>query len=77
MPAHVVAYATGSALSAGQDAKLTAIDAAVTSYLDGAITDVPAATLTAAQATPIHSDLRKVTGTSVTGSGTEIDPWGP
>lgn len=36
-----------------------------------------AAILSAAQTTPIHSDVRKVTGITVTGTGTESDPWGP
>lgn len=36
-PDHVVSYATGSGLTAGQDAKLTAIDSATTSYLDATI----------------------------------------
>lgn len=40
-------------------------------------TDIAAATLAAAQVTPIHADVRQVIGTAVTGSGTEADPWGP
>lgn len=38
---------------------------------------IAAAILAAAQITPIYSDLRKVKGQIVTGSGTEADPWGP
>ena len=40
-------------------------------------TDIAAGILTAAQATPIHSDVRKVVGITVDGAGTEGDPWGP
>lgn len=36
-----------------------------------------AALLSAAQTTPIHSDMRKVAGQFVSGSGTAGDPWGP
>ena len=40
----------------------------------GAIAD---AIIAAAQITPIYSDIRKVNGLTVDGTGTEIDPWGP
>lgn len=30
-----------------------------------------------AQVTPIHGDMRRVRGTTITGSGTEENPWGP
>lgn len=36
-----------------------------------------AAILSAAQAAPIHADLRKVRGQDIDGAGTEADPWGP
>lgn len=38
---------------------------------------VAAAVLAAAQATPIHADIRKVRGQALDGTGTELDPWGP
>jgi hypothetical protein len=38
---------------------------------------IVAAILAAAQATPIHSDLRKVNDYPITGEGTEATPWGP
>lgn len=38
---------------------------------------IAAAILAAAQITPIYSDMRKVKGQTVTGSGTSGDPWGP
>jgi hypothetical protein len=41
------------------------------------ITDIAAEVLTAAASTPIHSDVRKVVGITVDGTGTEGDPWGP
>lgn len=40
-------------------------------------TDIISGVISAAEATPIHADLRKVSGTAVAGSGTEGDPWGP
>lgn len=39
--------------------------------------DIAAAILAAAQITPIYSDIRKVNNLSVSGSGTDGDPWGP
>lgn len=39
--------------------------------------DIAAAILAAAQITPIHADLRRVTGQGITGTGTEANPWGP
>lgn len=38
---------------------------------------IAAAVLAAAQITPIHADLRRVTGQGITGTGTEANPWGP
>jgi len=38
---------------------------------------IAAAILAAAQATPIHSDIKKVNSVTVDGSGTSGDPWGP
>lgn len=40
-------------------------------------TDIAAATLAAAQVTPIHADVRKVNSYTVTGEGTEANPWNP
>jgi hypothetical protein len=34
-------------------------------------------TLAAAEATPIHADVRKVYSVAIDGAGTEADPWGP
>jgi hypothetical protein len=39
--------------------------------------DIAAAILAAAQITPIHSDIRKVNDTSVSGTGSEGNEWGP
>lgn len=39
--------------------------------------DIAAAILAAAQITPIHADLRRVTGQGITGTGSEANPWGP
>lgn len=38
---------------------------------------IAAAVLALAQITPIYSDLRRIKGQVVSGSGTEVDPWGP
>jgi hypothetical protein len=67
MPAHVVPYQTTGTY---------AITGSLQDALD-AIADVPADVLAAAQTTPIHSDVRKVVGITVDGTGTDIDPWGP
>jgi len=39
--------------------------------------DIAAAILSAAQITPIWSDVRKVLNAAIDGAGTELDPWGP
>ncbi len=38
---------------------------------------IAAAVLAAAEITPIHADTKKINAVAVTGSGTEIEPWGP
>lgn len=54
-----------------------------TPVITGDIADVPtaienaAAVLTAAQSTPIYSEIRRVNGVAVDGTGTDLDPWGP
>lgn len=40
-------------------------------------TATAAAVIAAAEVAPIHADVRKVTGATISGSGTEADPWGP
>lgn len=67
MPAHVVPYQTTGTYAITGDLQ-DALDA---------IAGVPADVLSAAQTTPIHSDVRKVVGITVDGTGTEGDPWGP
>jgi hypothetical protein len=39
--------------------------------------EIAAAVLAAAAMTPISADVKKVNDTTVTGAGTESDPWGP
>jgi hypothetical protein len=39
--------------------------------------DIAAAVVAALQATAIPVDVTRVNGTTVTGSGTTLDPWGP
>lgn len=38
---------------------------------------ITASVFTAAQTTPIHADAKKIKGQTITGTGTELDPWGP
>lgn len=40
-------------------------------------TEIATSVLSAAQTTPIHSDVRKVYNMAIDGAGTEADPWGP
>jgi hypothetical protein len=66
---------------------LNALAAAVWAYATRTLTagggtaptaeEVAAAVLAAAQANPIQSDIRKVNGQAVNGTGSEADPWGP
>jgi hypothetical protein len=59
---------SGSGLSTEEHDKLMAIpDAAANA----------AATVSAAQTTPLASNIKKVNDIDVDGSGTELDPWGP
>jgi hypothetical protein len=60
------------------------LDAAISSRLASASYSVPpsasanaAATLAAAQLSPINADIRKVNNITVNGAGTEADPFGP
>lgn len=58
----------GSALTPSESAKLMSLpDSAANAN----------AVLTAAQSAPIHSEIRKVNGYTVSGEGTEANPWGP
>jgi hypothetical protein len=56
-----------------QNSSLT--QAVVTSGASFTPADVAQATLTAAQLTPIHSDMRKSVGTALHGDGTEADKF--
>lgn len=72
--------ALSTASSGGVD--LDALAAAVWAYATRSMTATErdaaaAAVLAAAQATPIHADIRKVNNTAVDGAGTEANPWGP
>jgi hypothetical protein len=74
-PAEVWGYATrsltdktGFELTSAYDPAKTAAPSAST---------VASAVLSAAQAAPIHADMRKVNNYVVDGQGTEADPWGP
>lgn len=58
----------GSALTPAESAKLMSIPDS---------TDNATAVLTAAQSTPIYSDIRKVNNYTIDGQGTPADPWGP
>jgi len=63
-PDHVVPYSSGSGLTAGQDAKLTAINSK---------TDP----MTYTVANELDVNIKSVADTTVTGTGTELDPWNP
>jgi hypothetical protein len=45
--------------------------------IDEIVSSTTSSVLSAAQTTPIHSDVRKVVGITVDGTGTDGDPWGP
>ncbi len=73
-----------TASSGGVD--LNALAEAVWEYVDRTLTsggtaptaeEVADAILAAAQATPIHSNVKEVNDLTVDGTGTESDPWGP
>lgn len=64
-PDHVVAYQTSGSY---------AITGDISTVLS-AVGGVPAATLAAAQVTPIHADMRKTNGTALQGDGTEADKF--
>lgn len=69
-------YSGASGFTVDQLAYLDAKFAAVLAAIPSAATTATAV-LAAAQTTPIHSDVRKVVGITVDGTGTDIDPWGP
>lgn len=68
-PDHAIPYSSGSGLTAGQAAQLTAIEG----YTDSISADV----LTTLNATAIPVNVTKVAGTTISGTGTSADPWGP
>ena len=45
--------------------------------IDEIVSSTTSSVFSTAQTTPIHSDVRKVVGITVDGTGTEGDPWGP
>lgn len=55
----------------------TYVSRTLTASLDPTANQIAQAVLTAAQTTPIHSDIRKVNDYVVAGEGTEVNPWGP
>jgi hypothetical protein len=46
-------------------------------HLDADVSGVAASVLTAAQTTPIHSDIRRVNDVTVGGTGKQGSEWGP
>ena len=66
-PAHVVPFQTSGSY---------AITGDIATIMTG-LNAVPAAVLSAATATPIHSDAKKVNGYSITGDGQSGSEWGP
>lgn len=59
------------------NAAIAAIQAKTDVLVNTDLTGIPASVLAAAQVTPIYSDTRKINNTVVTGTGTDLDPWGP
>ena len=66
-PAHVVPFQTSGSY---------AITGDIATIMTG-LNAVPAAVLSAATASPIHSDAKKVNGYSITGDGQSGSEWGP
>lgn len=54
---------------------LAEIEATTILAKEATVSALPAATLAAAQATPIHSEVDKINGAAVIGDGSELDPW--
>lgn len=72
------ALSTASSGGVDLDALAAAVWAYATRSLPAAERDaMAAAILAAAQATPIHSNVKEVNDLTVDGTGTELDPWGP
>lgn len=72
MPDHVVS----SVITVSGGDVITGDISTVLAAIPSASTNA-AAVLTAAQSAPIHSEIKKVAGATIDGSGTEADPWGP
>jgi hypothetical protein len=49
----------------------------IQTIVSGDVSSIVAAILAAAQTTPLHADIRRVTGQDIGGEGTEATPWGP
>lgn len=62
-PDHAIPYSSGSGLTAGQAASLTAIQSSTSSLTYSG--------------TAVIADITKVNGSTINGAGTAIDPWGP
>lgn len=63
MPDHAIPYSSGSGLTAGQDANLAAVASGVASITGGSAV--------------VSADVKKIKGQTISGAGTEADPWGP
>lgn len=70
-------YNTGSPQVVLRSSAAATIVATGSGVLPSDVTDIADAVLTAAQVAPIHADIKKVNGYSVTGTGVEGDTWGP
>lgn len=69
---NITSSSSGGFSGALSDADIARIVAALPSAAD-----IAAAVLAMAQIAPIYSDVRKVNGQTISGSGSEADPWGP
>ena len=76
----VPVQAQGISLSGGSNAPTaseiaSAVRAEISAELSKILT-LPNDVLVAASSTPIHADTRKINNQTITGTGTESDPWG-
>jgi hypothetical protein len=72
----LVDHVVSSVVSVGGSNIITGDIATVLAAIPSAAANA-SATLTAAQTTPIHANIKQVNSLTVNGAGTEADPWGP
>lgn len=73
--AQAISVSGGGATSPTATEIATAVRMEIAAELAKILT-IPSDVLNAASTTPIHADIRKVKDQTITGTGTESDPWG-